>query len=52
MLYLEVQGIMGVFYLTLLVQTDNHGLDHPPAMYDFKCSDLNVIFSAADYRRP
>lgn len=26
MLYMEVHGIMGVFYLTPLVQTDNHGL--------------------------
>lgn len=39
MLYVEVQGIMGVFYLTLLVQTDNHGLDPPPELYDFKCTD-------------
>lgn len=36
MLYMEVQGIMGVFYLTLLVQTDNYGLDHPTKLCDFK----------------
>lgn len=30
---------MGVFYLELLVQTDNHSLDHPPELYDFECAD-------------
>lgn len=39
MLYMEVHGIMGVFYLTPLVQTDNHGLDRPPELCDFKCTN-------------
>lgn len=32
---MEVQGIMGVCYLTLLVQTDNHAVDRPPELCDF-----------------
>lgn len=36
---MEVKGIMGVFYLTLLVQTDNHGLDRPPELCEFECTD-------------
>lgn len=36
---MEVQGIMDVFNLTLLVQTDNHVLDPPPELCEFECTD-------------
>lgn len=36
---MKVQGIMDAFYLALPVQTDNHGLDRPPELCDFKCTD-------------
>lgn len=34
---MQVQGIMGVCYLTLLLllQTDNHAVDRPPELCDF-----------------